>query len=343
MDTIVNTMTTQSHHTVVMPISISIQQPSSTGERDAHSDKNNEFTETLDKLYASPHLLQITATDNSTITPSSAYHDSDKSSSSHSHHNSFVDASFEFNSASTVTNFLINIAVQRCHSSYYQRFWTGMLVGFFIVLGGIIVLTVTGGLDPAFRVLYPAVVKILAGSVFPVALIFIMFVGGDLMTGNCMFCAMAVMHGNISIRQAAAGLTYSFFTNLAWCLVFDQLLAVQTNLFVSSSYLSQVYANAHGHLNQPFVVVLLKAIGANALVCIGVFMGHTSRSALGKIVLIWVPIFVFVAIGYEHGKGQSWQNIYHLHCDHGYCCVAAAVAVLLTFAHFCLFSLLLSQ
>jgi hypothetical protein len=32
----------------------------------------------------------------------------------------------------------------------------------------------------------------------------------------------------------------------------------------------------------------------------GVFMGTVARSGLSKIVLIWVPVAVFVTIGYEH-------------------------------------------
>jgi formate/nitrite transporter FocA (FNT family) len=53
-------------------------------------------------------------------------------------------------------------------------------------------------------------------------------------------------------------------------------------------------------MGRSFGVITLKAVGANSLVCIGVFMGSTARSALAKIVLIWVPVAVFVTIGYEH-------------------------------------------
>jgi formate transporter len=45
---------------------------------------------------------------------------------------------------------------------------------------------------------------------------------------------------------------------------------------------------------------MLKAALCNWMVRMGVAMGLTSRSTLGKIVACWLPIFTFFALGYEH-------------------------------------------
>lgn len=147
---------------------------------------------------------------------------------------------------------------------------------------------------------YPGIIKALSGIVFPIALIFILFLGGDLFTGNCMYMTMAFMHGKASIRMCAEVLIYSFFTNLAWCLFFDWFLAYKTELFYAAPYLGEVIASGNGHFGHPWGAIVLKGVGANSLVCIGVFLGTMSRSALGKLVLIWIPVAVFVTIGYEH-------------------------------------------
>jgi formate/nitrite transporter FocA (FNT family) len=47
-------------------------------------------------------------------------------------------------------------------------------------------------------------------------------------------------------------------------------------------------------------LAILKAALCNWMVCMGVVMGLTSRSTLGKIVGSWLPIFTFFALGYEH-------------------------------------------
>ncbi len=45
---------------------------------------------------------------------------------------------------------------------------------------------------------------------------------------------------------------------------------------------------------------IVKAMLCNWMVCMGVVMGLTSRSTLGKIAACWLPIFIFFALGYEH-------------------------------------------
>ena len=46
--------------------------------------------------------------------------------------------------------------------------------------------------------------------------------------------------------------------------------------------------------------VVVKGILCNWMVCLGLVMGLTSRSTLGKIVAIWLPIVTFFAQGFEH-------------------------------------------
>jgi formate/nitrite transporter FocA (FNT family) len=48
------------------------------------------------------------------------------------------------------------------------------------------------------------------------------------------------------------------------------------------------------------VSVFVKAILCNWLVCLGVVMGMTSTSTVGKIAAVWLPIFLFFALGFEH-------------------------------------------
>ena len=46
--------------------------------------------------------------------------------------------------------------------------------------------------------------------------------------------------------------------------------------------------------------VFVKAMLCNWLVCLGVFMGLTSKDTVGKIAAIWLPIMVFYGLGFEH-------------------------------------------
>lgn len=47
-------------------------------------------------------------------------------------------------------------------------------------------------------------------------------------------------------------------------------------------------------------MVFVKALLCNWMVTMGVVMGLTSTSTLGKIAALWLPIFTFFALGLEH-------------------------------------------
>jgi formate/nitrite transporter len=115
-----------------------------------------------------------------------------------------------------------------------------------------------------------------------------------------MYGMMSWAHGKITVRQFIQLLTVSTFANLAGCLATDYFLGYLTRLFSNPPYLSQAIANGTGHFPGDWGQVLLKGVGANSLVVLGVYLGTCSRSALGKLVGTWIPVWVFVTIGYEH-------------------------------------------
>ena len=64
----------------------------------------------------------------------------------------------------------------------------------------------------------------------------------------------------------------------------------------------QVYLHHYfeAKVNQDFVKVFIKGIGANWLVCLGMFMGYAAKDIAGKCIGIWIPVMLFVTLGYEH-------------------------------------------
>ena len=48
--------------------------------------------------------------------------------------------------------------------------------------------------------------------------------------------------------------------------------------------------------------IFLRAIGANWLVCMAVYMSISSREIVSKIIAIWWPTVTFVALGLDHGE-----------------------------------------
>ena len=135
-----------------------------------------------------------------------------------------------------------------------------------------------------------------------------------------MTMTMCFIHGKLSIRQCAEVLVNTFFTNLMWCLFFVWFLAYKTHLFKSEPYLSQVQSVGLGKMGLDFDACVLKGIGANSLVCIGVILAYMARSDLGKVVLIFIPIATFATIGTFITATLFYHIMYcyRLYCFHQY-------------------------
>jgi formate/nitrite transporter len=53
-------------------------------------------------------------------------------------------------------------------------------------------------------------------------------------------------------------------------------------------------------VNQLWMNILIKGIGANFMVCIGVWQATCAEEVAGKVLAIWFPISAFVMMGFDH-------------------------------------------
>ena len=93
------------------------------------------------------------------------------------------------------------------HKAAHTPLWKTVLgsfyAGFYVAFGGMCAISAAGGLDPAFNKAYPGVGKMIVGVTFWIALILIMTLGGELFTGNLMYCFLARLHGRCTTRQVS--------------------------------------------------------------------------------------------------------------------------------------------
>ncbi len=146
--------------------------------------------------------------------------------------------------------------------------------------------------------------------IFPVSLIIIVLLGLELVTGSFGLLPLARLERKASWSAVVANWSWVYLGNLLGSIGYGALLViVLTNMgkiepagiaarIVSIAEAKTVANEAIGMAGM--VSVFVKAILCNWLVCLGVVMGMTSNSTIGKIVAIWMPIFMFFALGFEH-------------------------------------------
>lgn len=174
-----------------------------------------------------------------------------------------------------------------------------ILGGAFIAFGGLLSVMVSGGMA-GIGVLNPGLVKFMAGALFPVGLIMVSLAGVDLFTSDCAAFTMSRCSRIISTKTLLKYLILSYLFNFIGTQIVAVMLTYQVGLLQGSPWQEYLFAYAEGKVNQEFSTVLLKGIGANWLVCMGMFLGYSAKDVVGKCVGIWIPVMLFVTLGYEH-------------------------------------------
>lgn len=146
--------------------------------------------------------------------------------------------------------------------------------------------------------------------VFPVGFVMIVLLGFELVTGSFAVTTLAAVDGRVRWAQIAANLGWVFLANLAGSITYGALLyVVLTNSGASAPggiaagivKIAEAKTTAYSTIGfAGLVTSFTKAILCNWMVCLGVVMGLTSQSTVGKIAAMWLPILTFFAQGFEH-------------------------------------------
>lgn len=135
----------------------------------------------------------------------------------------------------------------------------------------------------------------------PIGLTMIVLSGADLFTSNVMFMGTAFLHRRISLYDLMRSWVISFLGNLAGMLFFVTIITGYGDVFGEEAYRTEIFNFATQKMLVPqWHQIMLRAIGANWLVCFAVFISISSREVNSKIIAIWLPTATFVGLGLDH-------------------------------------------
>lgn len=174
-----------------------------------------------------------------------------------------------------------------------------ILGGAFIAFGGLLTVIVAGG-APGIGAENPGLIKFIAGALFPIGLIMVSVTGADLFTSDCTAFTIPLLDKDIRIKTYIRFLILSYFFNFLGAQIVAYLLSASVGLLDSDPWQGYLHHLAGAKVDQTFWKVLLKGIGANWLVCLGMWMGYAAKDIIGKCIGIWIPVMLFVTLGYEH-------------------------------------------
>lgn len=188
-----------------------------------------------------------------------------------------------------------------------RLFLAAIAAGAFIAMGGILSLIVGFGF-PEISAANPSMCKLLAGMMFPIGLILVVVLGAELFTGNNSMLIPAYMGRHYGLSAVLANWTLVYIGNFVGAVGFTYLLVYLVGLAASDPWHSAIIGIGMAKTSMPWGVVLLKGIGANWFVCLGVWLALSGHNLLEKAFGCWLPVMAFVVLGYEH----SIANMFYL-------------------------------
>ena len=184
----------------------------------------------------------------------------------------------------------VDVAKTKTSQPWWKTLLLGIMAGMFISLGGMIAISASchkTGVESA----------IIKGLVFPMGLILVVLCGSELFTGNCLLFG-PVMSKDIKVGGMFKNLAFTYLGNIIGSVAVALLVVYSGSLNQSAVDMTVSIANAKSAMN--FGEVVIRGILCNILVCIAVWASMAGKTPASKILGLYLPIFAFVVLGYEH-------------------------------------------
>ena len=161
-----------------------------------------------------------------------------------------------------------------------------------------------------FVVTAQGVAPIVGAILFPAGFVMLVLLGLELATGNFALLPAALVAGNISFSKLLRNWAWVYLGNLAGSLFYAALfyLAVSNVITGTGGPVGELIKAAAlkktlGYMAlglRGWEAAFLKGLLCNWMVTLGAVLALASRSTVGKVVAMWLPILTFFAQGYEH-------------------------------------------
>ena len=198
------------------------------------------------------------------------------------------------NSSLEIVKGNINTEIKRVNMPFLKMFILGAMAGMFIA-GGAAASNVA-----MHSLANVGIARTVGGLIFGVGLMMIVFIGGELFTGDCLLI-FGLMNRKYRVWSVIRVLMTVWFSNFVGAFVVAALVFFSGQWDYSSNLLGAFTIKvALGKSTMSFGAAFSSGIMCNIFVCGAVLMAAAAKDVAGKIPAIVFPILAFVVSGYEH-------------------------------------------
>lgn len=181
-----------------------------------------------------------------------------------------------------------------CNNHLGTYFVRAVVAGFFIVVATILS-NVTAAV---FLPVCPQAGRLLSSLFFSIAIILVVFIGGELFTGNNMVMAMGVYTKACRVSDMIKVWIFSYLGNFVGAFFLGALFvwSNSSHQILVDYYESFIYSKLDATVPELFI----RGVLCNFLVCLAVYVGMKLQSESGKMIMMFCIITAFVLAGFEH-------------------------------------------
>ncbi|WP_416149916.1 formate/nitrite transporter family protein [Salipaludibacillus sp. HK11] len=186
------------------------------------------------------------------------------------------------------------LKVTQMNTSKSKFFVSGMMAGFFVGLGIILIFTIGGLLSPISL----AATRIVMGVSFGIALSLVLMAGADLFTGNNMIMTIGTLEKRTTWKDTWRIWGFGFVANFAGAVVVAALYYF-SGLW-QGAIAEFITTTSSAKMNAPFMELLVRGILCNILVCLAIWCSFKLKNETAKLIVIFWCLFAFITSGFEH-------------------------------------------
>lgn len=200
----------------------------------------------------------------------------------------------------------MNTAKGKINNKPLKTFVLAIYAGIFIALAGVLSTVASLSINNY------SVAKLLSGLVFPIGLILVIFMKTELFTGNSLL-VIPLLKKEIKVKQLLKNWLIVYLGNICGALIIS-ILIINTPL--KDALATKMISIANTKISFSFLEAIVLGILCNFLVCLAVYLSSNAKSTVEKIIVIFLPIFTFVALSFEHSvANMSYLSLGYL-LDH---------------------------
>lgn len=205
-------------------------------------------------------------------------------------------------SPAEIVDVSIDSGIKKIQKPLAAKLILGFIGGAMISLGYLAYIRVSASIPDDLA----SVAALVGASVFPIGLIVILMAGGELITGNMMAVSIAFADRKVSFFDLFKNWVTITIANIFGALFVAYFFGHVIGLTHSGVYLDATVSLAQHKIEANWYQQLISGIGCNWFVGLALWLCYGAKDAAGKILGIWFPVMIFVAIGFQHSVANCF-------------------------------------